>query len=217
MTFVIIIQMNSVTNQTCQLYRVAKISDIDASIIFHFQKEIYERHQNIKEFYPIAVKIKKNITLTEQDKDILYKNLGTRDATSFGYLLSQIIENAISDYNDIVLDETIFTGAFFFARDMSSNDNDLNVMKHYLNHIDKEHYFQFALYKFDFEINDASNPLLFNLSKQMDNVLRSSALTSIDNINFSNSSQIYVMEQLHANNNINLVNINKIITLDNLW
>ena len=59
MTFVIIIQMNSVTNQTCQLYRVAKISDIDASIIFHFQKEIYERHQNIKEFYPIAVKIKK--------------------------------------------------------------------------------------------------------------------------------------------------------------
>ena len=105
----------------------------------------------------------------------------------------------------------------FFARDMSSNDNDLNVMKHYLNHIDKDHYSQFALYKFDFEINDASNPLLFNLSKQMDNVLRSSALTSIDNIIFSNSSQIYVMEQLHANNNINLVNINKIITLDNLW
>lgn len=194
------------TNQTCQLYRVAKISDIDASIIFHFQKEIYERHQNIKEFYPVAVKIKKNITLTEKDKDILYKNIRTRDIASFGYLLPQIVENVISDYNDIVLDETIFT----------SNENDLNVMKHYLNHINKKHHSQFALYEFNFEINDVSNSFLFNLSNQMDNVLRLSALTSIDKINFSNSSQIYVMQQLHSNNNINLVNINKIISLNNL-
>lgn len=204
------------TNQTCQLYRVAKISDIDASIIFHFQKEIYERHQNIKEFYPVAVKIKKNITLTEKDKDILYKNIGTRDIASFGYLLPQIVENVISDYNDIVLDETIFTGTFFFTRDMTSNENDLNVMKHYLNHINKKHHSQFALYEFNFEINDVSNSFLFNLSNQMDNVLRLSALTSIDKINFSNSSQIYVMQQLHSNNNINLVNINKIISLNNL-
>lgn len=204
------------TNQTCQLYRVAKISDIDASIIFHFQKEIYERHQNIKEFYPVAVKIKKNITLTEKDKDILYKNIGTRDIASFGYLLPQIVENVISDYNDIVLDETIFTGTFFFTRDMTSNENDLNVMKHYLNHINKKHHSHFALYEFNFEINDVSNSFLFNLSNQMDNVLRLSALTSIDKINFSNSSQIYVMQQLHSNNNINLVNINKIISLNNL-
>lgn len=124
-------------------------------------------------------------------------NIGTTDIQNFNRnLLHHIIENCILDYEDISAienqDENLFTGAFFFTRDMTKDKNDLSLMKHYLNHLNKDDLHRFyAFYKFTFEIDEQLRFRFFNLSGQMDNILRSSSLSS--DINFTDKDiQVYL-------------------------
>ena len=143
----------------------------------------------------------------------------TTDIQNFNQnLLHHIVENCISDYEDISAienqDENLFTGAFFFTRDMTQNKNDLSLMKHYLNHINKDDLHRFyALYKFTFEIDEQLSFRFFNLNEQMDNVLRSSALSS--DINFTDKDvQVYLFNQ--SQSSIKLIKVTEITKLSNL-
>ena len=126
---------NKTLKTILSLYRVQPckndVVSIDKSInclsLFSFQKEIYEYHQQIQSFYPLAVKIKNSLDsesllnlqscLTKEEQNTLLDNIGTTDIQNFNSnLLYHIVENCISDYVDISAienqDENLFTGAF---------------------------------------------------------------------------------------------------------
>lgn len=210
--------------QLCKTDVVLMDKFINCSSLFSFQKEIYKHHQQIQSFYPLAVKIKNSLVsgyesllhlqkcLTKEEQNILLDNIGTTDIQNFNQnLLHHIIENCISDYEDISAienqDENLFTGAFFFTRDLS-------LMKHYLNHLNKDDLHKFyALYKFTFEIDEQLSFRFFNLNEQIDNVLRSSALSS--DINFTDKDvQVYLFNQ--SQSSIKLIKVTEITKLSNL-
>ena len=219
--------------QPCKTDVVSMDKSINCSSLFSFQKEIYKRHQQIQSFYPFAVKIKNSLSygyksllhlqscLTKEEQNILLDNIDTTDIQNFNKnLLHHIVENCISDYEDISAianqNENIFTGAFFFTRDMMQNKNDLSLMKHYLNHLNKDDLHRFyALYKFTFEIDEQLSFRFFNLNEQMDNVLRSSALSSDIGFTFTDKDvQVYLFNQLQSS--INLIKVTEITKLANL-
>ena len=215
--------------QLCKTDVLSANKYINCSSLFSFQKEIYEHHQQIQSFYPLAVKIKYSldsetllnlqICLTKEEQNTLLDNIGTTDIQNFNQnLLHHIVDNCISDYKDISAienqDENLFTGAFFFTRDMTKNKNDLSLMKHYLNHLNKDNLHRFyALYKFTFEIDEQLSFCFFNLNEQMDNVLRSSALSS--DINFTNKDvQVYLFNQPQSS--MRLIKVTEVTKLANL-
>lgn len=217
--------------QPCKNDVVSIDKSINCSSLFSFQKEIYEHHQQIQSFYPLAVKIKYSldsetllnlqICLTKEEQNTLLDNIGTTDIQNFNKnLLHHIVENCISDYEDISAianqNENIFTGAFFFTRDMMQNKNDLSLMKHYLNHINKDDLHRFyALYKFTFEIDEQLSFRFFNLNEQMDNVLRSSALSSDIGFTFTDKDvQVYLFNQ--PQNSMKLIKVIEVTKLANL-
>ena len=124
------------------------------------------------------------------------------------------------DYEDISAienqDENLFTGAFFFIRDMTKGKNDLSLMKHYLNHLNKDDLHRFyAFYKFTFEIDEQLGFRFFNLSGQMDNVLRSSSLSSDIGFTFTDKDvQVYLFNQLKSS--MKLIKVTEITKLANL-
>ena len=217
--------------QLCKTDVLSVGKSINCSSLFSFQKEIYKHHQQIQSFYPLAVKIKYSlysetllnlqICLTKEEQNILLDNIGTTDIQNFNRnLLHHIIENCILDYEDISAienqDENLFTGAFFFTRDMTKDKNDLSLMKHYLNHLNKDDLHRFyALYKFTFEIDEQLGFRFFNLSEQMDNVLRFSALRSVLDIGFTDKDvQVYLFNQ--SQSSIKLIKVTEITKLANL-
>lgn len=219
--------------QLCKTNVVLMDKFINCSSLFSFQKEIYKHHQQIQSFYPLAVKIKNSLVsgyesllhlqkcLTKEEQNILLDNIGTTDIQNFNQnLLHHIIENCISDYEDISAienqDENLFTGAFFFTRDMTQNKNDLSLMKHYVNHLNKDDLHKFyALYKFTFEIDEQLSFRFFNLNEQMDNVLRSSALSSDISFTFTDKDvQVYLFNQ--SQSSIKLIKVTEITKLSNL-
>lgn len=148
-------------------------------------------------------------------------NIGTIDIQNFNKnLLHHIVDNCISDYKDISAienqDENLFTGAFFFTRDMTKNKNDLSLMKHYLNHLNKDDLHSFyALYRFTFEIDEQLGFRFFNLNEQMDNVLRFSALRSVLNVDFTDKDvQVYLFDQPQSS--IKLIKVTEVTKLANL-
>lgn len=217
--------------QLCKTDVLSVGKSINCSSLFSFQKEIYEHHQQIQSFYPLAVKIKHSLDsesllnlqsyLTKKYQNILLDNIGTTDIQNFNQnLLHHIVENCISDYEDISAienqDENLFTGAFFFTRDMTQNKNDLSLMKHYLNHLNKDDLHRFyAFYKFTFEIDEQLGFRFFNLSGQMNNVLRSSSLSSDIGFTFTDKDvQVYLFNQPQSS--IKLIKVTEITKLANL-
>ena len=219
--------------QSCKTDVLSVGKSINCSSLFSFQKEIYEHHQQIKSFYPLAVKIKHSLSsnvsslfnlqncLTQEEQNTLLDNIGATDIQNFNRnLLHHIVENCISDYGDISAienqDENLFTGAFFFTKDMTQNKNDLSLMKHYVNHLNKDDLHRFyAFYKFTFEIDEQLSFRFFNLSEQMDNVLRFSALRSVLDIGFTDKDvQVYLFDQPQSS--IKLIKVTKITKLANL-
>lgn len=215
--------------QLCKTDVLSVGKSINCSSLFSFQKEIYEHHQQIQSFYPLTVKIKYSldsetllnlqICLTKEEQNTLLDNIDTTDIQNFNQnLLHHIVENCISDYEDISAienqDENLFTGAFFFTRDMTKDKNDLYLMKHYLNHLNKDDLHRFyALYKFTFEIDEQLGFRFFNLSEQMDNVLRSSALSS--DISFTDKDvQVYLFNQPQSS--MRLIKVTEVTKLANL-
>ena len=217
--------------QLCKTDVLSVGKSINCSSLFSFQKEIYEHHQQIQSFYPLTVKIKHSLDsesllnlqsyLTKKEQNILLDNIGTIDIQNFNKnLLHHIVDNCILDYKNISAienqDENLFTGAFFFTRDMTKNKNDLSLMKHYLNHLNKDDLHSFyALYRFTFEIDEQLGFRFFNLNEQMDNVLRSSALSSDIGFTFTDKDvQVYLFNQLQSS--INLIKVTEITKLANL-
>ena len=217
--------------QPCKTDVVSIDKSINCSSLFSFQKEIYKHHQQIQSFYPLAVKIKNSldsesllnlqVCLTKEEQNTLLDNIGTTDIQNFNRnLLHHIIENCILDYEDISAienqDENLFTGAFFFIRDMTKDKNDLSLMKHYLNHLNKDDLHRFyAFYKFTFEIDEQLGFRFFNLSGQMDNVLRSSSLSSDIGFTFTDKDvQVYLFNQLKSS--MKLIKVTEITKLANL-
>ena len=217
--------------QLCKTDVLSVGKSINCSSLFSFQKEIYEHHQQIQSFYPLAVKIKHSLDsesllnlqsyLTKKEQNILLDNIGTTDIQNFNKnLLHHIVDNCISDYKDISAienqDENLFTGAFLFTRDMTKNKNDLSLMKHYLNHLNKNDLHRFyAFYKFTFEIDEQLRFRFFNLSGQMDNILRSSSLSSDIGFTFTDKDvQVYLFNQPQSS--IKLIKVTEITKLANL-
>ena len=99
---------------------------------------------------------------------------------------------------------------------MTKNKNDLSLMKHYLNHLNKDDLHRFyALYKFTFEIDEQLSFRFFNLNEQMDNVLRSSALSSNIGFTFTDKDvQVYLFNQLKSS--MKLIKVTEITKLANL-
>ena len=97
---------------------------------------------------------------------------------------------------------------------MTKDKNDLSLMKHYLNHLNKDNLHRFyALYKFKFEIDEQLSFCFFNLNEQMDNVLRSSALSS--DINFTDKDvQVYLFNQ--PQRSMRLIKVTEVTKLANL-
>ena len=72
--------------QLCKTDVLSANKYINCSSLFSFQKEIYEHHQQIQSFYPLAVKIKYSldsetllnlqICLTKEEQNTLLDNIG---------------------------------------------------------------------------------------------------------------------------------------------
>ena len=72
--------------QLCKTDVLSVGKSINCSSLFSFQKEIYEHHQQIQSFYPLAVRIKNSldsesllnlqICLTKEEQNTLLDNIG---------------------------------------------------------------------------------------------------------------------------------------------